>query len=822
MSRDARLQQARSLSNPWVVLFLAASLAASAACSSSSRRAGARTEVVGDKGGVVRFDDVVLDIPAGALAREQSITIRKTAEPAPEGYVAASALYRFEPDGLSFMQPITVTIDAPTSARDASIIWSDGSSFVALETTIAGGRASAEVEHFSSGFLGWLSCQRSGTCLDTGADDAGSDVASGEEAGSEDATAGWRSCAGDLSCAGASCCERSIIPGGSFPMGRDTLCTDCANEPMTAEEPEHEVTIGTFEIDNFEVTVGRFRNFVAAYDGTPPTVGAGAHVRIDNSGWQDGWESALPASQSALIADIRPSDHSPPCPWTNAPGAYEDRPMSCVTWFEAFAFCIWEGGRLPTEAEWEYVAAGGAENRVYPWGFEPSNETRISSCSWDGSQWMPADCPGPVGAHPEGDGRWGQHDLSGGISEWAFDWYDPKWYRGAGKDCIDCANTTPTRTRVERGGHFGLPDEWQQAANRSLSSPNPPTTRGATSGFRCAYDPPDTGEQEDAGMADGGSSSDGGVPEAGVSGRSCGDGLTCAETSCCESLPLVGGSFPMGRSSTGTDAFDCACSSELSEPELPEHAVTVDSFRLDAFEVTVGRFRAFVAAYDGTPPSSGAGAHPLVAGSGWQAAWNGSLPASQAALRTAIHPPDHSPACPWTDASGANEDKPMACINWFEAFAFCIWDGGRLPTEAEWEYAAAGGSENRLYPWGSQAPDATLISSCTWTGSEWVPADCAWPVGVHSGGDGRWGHHDLSGGVSEWTFDWYDRDWFSTGGAVCNNCANVTIASYRMLRGGHFGAAAVWQRAAGRAMAWNQTQPSVRSSNFGFRCAHDL
>src|SRR5262249_34890732 len=63
-----------------------------------------------------------------------------------------------------------------------------------------------------------------------------------------------------------------------------------------------------------------------------------------------------------------------------------------------------------------------------------------------------------------------------------------------------------------------------------------------------------------------------------------------------------------------------------------------------------------------------------------------------------------SPYSTWTTAPDANEDLPITCINFYEAYAFCIWDGGFLPSEAEWEYAAAGGDEQRAYPWGAEPP----------------------------------------------------------------------------------------------------------------------
>src|SRR6201999_4137350 len=58
-------------------------------------------------------------------------------------------------------------------------------------------------------------------------------------------------------------------------------------------------------------------------------------------------------------------------------------------------------------------------------------------------------------------------------------------------------------------------------------------------------------------------------------------------------------------------------------------------------------------------------------------------------------------ASTWT---GGDDSRPMNCVTWFESYAFCIWDGGFLPSEAEWEYASSGGKDYRLYPWGNTDP----------------------------------------------------------------------------------------------------------------------
>lgn len=273
-------------------------------------------------------------------------------------------------------------------------------------------------------------------------------------------------------------------------------------------------------------------------------------------------------------------------------------------------------------------------------------------------------------------------------------------------------------------------------------------------------------------------------------GTSCGAGLVCAGgLSCCEQKLVPGGTFMAGEVGGAAQAN-----------EAPVHKGIVAPFFLDTFEITVGRARAFVAAYPASKPKAGAGAHPLIPGSGWDPSWDASLPADEAALRAFL-------ACEtnatWTESAGTNENRPANCMNWYLLFAFCAWDGGRLPTELELEFAVRGGDEQRAYPWGSAPPDATRANYGQMVGE-------ATDVGSYPAGSARWGHHDLGGNVWEWIFDGYGPYTSET----CDNCGPLPVVP-PVRKGGSWYGGASFLRSAMRAAQ----SPTDHNAVLGGRCA---
>ncbi len=166
-------------------------------------------------------------------------------------------------------------------------------------------------------------------------------------------------------------------------------------------------------------------------------------------------------------------------------GQQENLPINCVNWYEAYAFCIWDGGFLPSEAEWEYAAAGGSQQREYPWGTtDPgtANQYAIYNCYYPSGT---SSCTGvsniaPVGTATLGAGLWGQLDLAGNMWQWTIEiggYVDP---------CTDCANMQST-SREGRGGGYNTQTASLTSAHRF--PPTSTTSRLDWFGIRCARTP---------------------------------------------------------------------------------------------------------------------------------------------------------------------------------------------------------------------------------------------------------------------------------------------------------------------------------------------
>lgn len=360
------------------------------------------------------------------------------------------------------------------------------------------------------------------------------------------------------------CCEAERVPGGELLMGRCVVegCTDAFEAGLDSELPEHVVVLPGFELQVFEVTVGRFRRYLEQAGGALPPLGAGAMPTLPDSGWRSAWDDRLPTTADELRKRVVCSDSF--ATWTDTPGDNENLPMNCVSWYEAFAFCAWDGGRLATEAEWERAAAGGPENRLYPWGNEAPDVQRASfGCSADGR----AECSladfRSVGDTVAGAGRWGHHDLAGNVFEHVLDAFDVAWYSGAGADCAGCANLTG-EYRTARGGSWGSPPASLRAAFRT----NPrPEERNVAVGIRCV----DEGRRNvfREGVGAGGSGGSGGGAAVGLTirreqcaGKSCscaGDELCAFD---CGSGPCSVSCSEAASCSVECDGSECdvACS----------------------------------------------------------------------------------------------------------------------------------------------------------------------------------------------------------------------------------------------------------------------
>jgi len=235
-------------------------------------------------------------------------------------------------------------------------------------------------------------------------------------------------------------------------------------------KPSHHVKLDSFCIDLYEVTAADYKSC--------SDVGKcrRAPTEVD-------WPN-IRASEHGLYSTL--------C--TSLDPAKGDHPINCVTWQMADTYCAAKGGRLPTEAEWEY-AARGPDGRTYPWGDEAPSPPHLNACGAECSAWgrahrTPLDmlysasdgypATAPVGRFPAGRSRFGLFDVAGNVWEWVADWYGPY-------DTTEAANPVGPASgdkRVIRGGAFnGSFAAWLLPSFRYAQDPD---AQSHGIGFRCA------------------------------------------------------------------------------------------------------------------------------------------------------------------------------------------------------------------------------------------------------------------------------------------------------------------------------------------------
>jgi len=483
----------------------------------------------------------------------------------------------------------------------------------------------------------------------------------------------------------------------------------------------------------------------------------GRVVTLTRAFWLDTTEVTVGEYRAFALATGRSLPAPPPFRQDDS------HPVVNVSWQDATEFCAWAGKRLPSEAEWEAAARAGRREWIYPSGPAAAPESVNSGGATARDRFSHT---APVASFPPNP--LGLHDLAGNVWEWVADWFAVDAHAGPAVDPRGPASGTQ---RVIKGGAWNSTLVSLRISNRGRF---PPDSRRDTVGFRCARDadgeahvpvvapspptsPPATVAEAPVAVTP--------TPvvsppaPAPVAARPAAD-LPRRESDPAGVAMVL---LPPATFERGCVMGDAACFAD----EQPRHRVTLtQGFFIHATEVTVGAYRAFGAATG----------------------------------RKMVEVP-----------SWADDTHPVVNVTWEAAQAYCGWAGGRLPTEAEWEYAARGGVAGQRYPWGDGIDQDRANYDGT-GGLDVFPKSA--PVGSFPANG--FGLYDTAGNVWEWCADWYAERAYS--GEAVRDPRGPTEGVRRVVRGGS------WTSDPGRLRSSYRfsLEPATESLSVGFRCVRPV
>ena len=283
----------------------------------------------------------------------------------------------------------------------------------------------------------------------------------------------------------------TLLPSGTFLMG-----TDYAHGfPGDGEGPVRSVSLSPFEIDTYPVTNADFAAFVTA---------TRYKTEAEVFGWSFVFWSHIPADRFQAFVE----DTVAQAPWwCKVPGAtwnhpegpgsgVEDRltyPVVHVSWNDAKAYTLWASKQLPTEAQWEYAARGGLEQKLYPWGDDLTPEGKHRCNIWQGQ--FPAEDTAqdgfagscPVDAFPPNG--FGIYSATGNVWEWCADWFHTAFTSGA--SIHDPTGPRLGQAKVMKGGSFLCHASYCNRYRVAARTANTPDSSASHIGFRCVRNQPE-------------------------------------------------------------------------------------------------------------------------------------------------------------------------------------------------------------------------------------------------------------------------------------------------------------------------------------------